>query len=153
MVFRGIHNINMDTKGRLAMPTRYRDAFKRDDNSQLIATVDIQSRCLLIYPMDSWLAIEKKLQNLPALNASSRRLQRLMLGYASELDLDNNGRILLPAALRDYAQLEKKLVLVGQGSKFELWSESLWMVETETAIAEALNGDLDIPEDLQDIVL
>lgn len=135
------------------MPTRYRDAFKRDDNSQLIATVDIQSRCLLIYPMDSWLAIEKKLQNLPALNASSRRLQRLMLGYASELDLDNNGRILLPAALRDYAQLEKKLVLVGQGSKFELWSESLWMVETETAIAEALNGDLDIPEDLQDIVL
>ncbi len=137
----------------MAMPTRYRDAFKKDDNSQLIATVDIQSRCLLIYPMDSWLTIEKKLQNLPALNASSRRLQRLMLGYASEIDLDNNGRMLLPAALRDYAQLEKKLVLVGQGSKFELWSESLWMVETETAIAEALNGDLDIPEDLQDIVL
>ncbi len=153
MVFRGIHNINMDTKGRLAMPTRYRDAFALDAAKQLIATIDIQSRCLLIYPLEAWLIIEKKLQNLPALNASSRRLQRLMLGYASEIELDNNGRLLLPVALRDYAQLQKKLVLVGQGSKFELWSDELWAQETEQAISDALNGDLEIPADIQDIVL
>lgn len=153
MVFRGIHTVNMDAKGRMAMPTRYRDAFVYEEQNQLIATVDIQSPCLLIYPFIDWLKIEEKLQTLPALNPSSRRLQRLMLGYASEIELDANGRMLVPPVLREYANFEKKLVLVGQGNKFELWSETNWSKETEQAISEALNGDLDIPLDIQDIVL
>ena len=153
MIFRGIHNVNMDTKGRFAMPVRYRDAFASENDSQMIVTIDIQSPCLLIYPLDTWLDIEAKLQALPGLNASSRRLQRLMLGYASEIDLDNNGRILLPLALRDYGHFEKKLMLVGQGSKFEVWSELLWHNETQKAIEDAHNGDLSIPDDLQQIVL
>lgn len=168
MVFRGVHAINMDAKGRLAMPTRYRAALTAEnarqkdeaDKSQdaqgsceIIATIDIQSRCLLIYPLTIWLEIEQKLQQLPALNASSRRLQRLMLGYASELSLDSNGRMLMPASLREYAQLEKKVMLVGQGSKFELWSEALWAKETEQAMGDALSGELDIPPDIQDMVL
>jgi MraZ protein len=153
MVFRGIHTVNMDAKGRMAMPTRYRDAFAYEGHNQLIATVDIQSPCLLIYPFADWLKIEEKLQTLPALNTSSRRLQRLMLGYASEVELDANGRMLVPPVLREYANFEKKLVLAGQGNKFELWSEANWSKETEQAISEALNGDLDIPLDIQDIVL
>ena len=152
-MFRGVFNINMDTKGRMAMPTKHRDALNSSDSGQLVATIDIQSRCLLIYPLSTWEDIEEKLQKLPTLNPSTRRLQRLMLGHASELEMDANGRVLLPAVLRDYADLQKKLVLVGQGNKFELWSEDAWVAETEQAIADANNGELVIPDELQGLVL
>ena len=151
-MFRGIQNINMDTKGRMAMPTKYRDALNSTDAGQLIATIDVQSRCLLIYPLSAWENVEQSLQKLPSLNPATRRLKRLMLGHACELELDGNGRVLLPAVLRDYAGLEKKLVLAGQGEKFELWSEDNWAAETEQAIMDANSGELDIPEDLQDLV-
>ncbi|CAA0083793.1 Transcriptional regulator MraZ [BD1-7 clade bacterium] len=151
-MFRGVHAINMDAKGRMAMPTKYRDGLKNSDDGQLIATIDIQTRCLLIYPLSVWEDIEQKLQKLPSLNASTRRLQRLMLGYASELELDGNGRVLLPAALREYAGLEKKVVLVGQGGKFELWNDEQWAAETAQAIEDANSGDLDVPDDIQNLV-
>ncbi|CAA0114362.1 Transcriptional regulator MraZ [BD1-7 clade bacterium] len=151
-MFRGVHAINMDAKGRMAMPTKYRDGLKNSDDGQLIATIDIQTRCLLIYPLSVWEDIEQKLQKLPSLNASTRRLQRLMLGYASELELDGNGRVLLPAVLREYAGLEKKVVLVGQGGKFELWSDEQWAAETAQAIEDANSGDLDVPDDIQNLV-
>ena len=151
-MFRGIQNINMDTKGRMAMPTKYRDALNSTDAGQLIATIDVQSRCLLIYPLSAWENVEQSLQKLPSLNPATRRLKRLMLGHACELELDGNGRVLLPAVLRDYAGLAKKLVLAGQGEKFELWSEDNWAAETEQAIMDANSGELDIPEDLQDLV-
>ena len=151
-MFRGVQNINMDAKGRMAMPTKYRDALNSSDAGQLIATIDVQSRCLLIYPLSAWEHVEKNLQKLPSLNPATRRLKRLMLGHACELELDGNGRILLPAMLREYALLDKKLVLAGQGEKFELWSEDNWAAETAQAILDANNGDLDIPEDIQDLV-
>ncbi len=151
-MFRGIQNINMDAKGRMAMPTKYRDALNSTENGQLIATVDVESDCLLIYPLSVWEVLEKQLQKLPSANKKARRLKRMMLGHASEIELDGNGRMLLPAILRDHAKLEKKLVLVGQGDKFELWSESGWAAETELAIADARAGELDLPEELQDLV-
>jgi MraZ protein len=89
-------------------------------------------------------------QDLPTLNPAVRRFQRLVLGYASDLDLDSNGRILLPGALREYASLEKRIVLVGQGNKLELWSESLWEAECEAALA-ADSGDL--PAELMELKL
>ncbi|NRB39812.1 MAG: division/cell wall cluster transcriptional repressor MraZ [Pseudomonadales bacterium] len=151
-MFRGVQNINMDAKGRMAMPTKYRDALNSSDDGQLIATIDVQSRCLLLYPLSAWENVEKSLQKLPSLNPATRRLKRLMLGYASELELDGNGRMLLPAMLREYAHFDKKLVLVGQGEKFELWSEDGWAAETEQAIMDANSGELDLPEDIQDLV-
>jgi len=152
-VFRGVQHINMDAKGRMAMPARYRDALKTDESPEMIATIDTQYRCLLIYPLHTWEPIEKQLQDLPALNPNARKLSRLLLGHASELDLDANGRIRIPSVLQDYAQLDKKLVLVGQGKKFELWSEDNWQIECGQAIEDANSGELIMPDEFANLVL
>jgi MraZ protein len=92
----------------------------------LIATVDRADRCLLIYPLPEWEEIELKLRRLPTLNPLARRLQRLMIGHATDLDLDGSGRILLPPSLREYAGLSRAAMLIGQGNRFELWDETQW---------------------------
>src|SRR3990167_570489 len=125
-MFRGINPISLDTKGRLAMPMRYRDRLQIDCGGKLIATIDPETTCLLIYPFQEWEIIEQKIQALSSFNKVTRRLQRLLIGHATEVDLDNQGRILLPQSLRDYAKLNKNIVLVGQGKKFELWDETNW---------------------------
>ena len=151
-MFRGVFNINMDVKGRMAMPTKHRDALNSSNAGQLIVTIDPNSPCLLIYPLSDWEAIEQKIQNLPAKN-SNRRFQRLVLGHASELEMDASGRVLLPPKLRDYAGLEKKLVLAGQGKKFELWDEIRWDEEVELAIADIKSDELEVSEELQNLVM
>lgn len=151
-VFRGVHQLNLDVKGRMAMPAKHRDALISSDQGQLIATIDINVRCLLIYPLSEWLEVEKKIQELPAFKPGVRQLQRLMLGHASEVEFDGSGRVLLPAVLREYAGLDKKIVLVGQGKKFELWGEDQWNVITEQAIADANSGKLEIPDEIQQLV-
>ena len=152
-MFRGIHTINMDAKGRIAMPTKYREPLVASDASQLIVTIDIQNPCLLLYPLSVWEQVEQTLQGLPMLNAAARRLQRLMLGHASEVDMDGSGRVLLPQVLREYANLSKKTVLVGQMTKFELWDEHGWQHETTQAIHDISSGELTIPHDIQALVL
>lgn len=124
-MFRGVNALNMDAKGRIAMPAKYRDRLGDYCNDQLIVTVD-RDRCLLVYPLPDWEAIERKLASLPNLDAQTRRLQRLLIGYATECQLDGSSRILLPTPLREFAGLEKHVVLIGQGSKFELWDERTW---------------------------
>lgn len=125
-MFRGVNQVTLDAKGRLAMPTRYRDRIVERSNGRLVATVDRADRCLLIYPLPEWEEIERKLMRLPTLNATARRLQRLMVGHATELELDAHGRILIPPTLREYAALSRDVVLIGQGSRFELWDEAHW---------------------------
>jgi MraZ protein len=146
-VFRGVQHINMDAKGRLAMPARQREPLVSQSSGQLVVTIDTQSTCLVIYPLPEWERIEKDIQNLPALKPAVKRFQRLMLGYATDLELDGNGRLLLPPALRDYAQLEKKLVLVGQGNKLELWSEDLWLAERDQALRDS-GPEAELPDEL-----
>ena len=90
-----------------------------------MVTVD-RDRCLLIYPLPEWDLIESKLMSLPTLHAQARRLQRLMVGHATDLELDGHGRILLPPELREFAGLERIGMLIGQGNRFELWNESRW---------------------------
>jgi MraZ protein len=125
-MFRGANKVTLDSKGRLAMPTRYRERIVERSNGRLIATVDRADRCLLIYPLPEWEEIELKLRRLPTLNPVARRLQRLMIGHATDLDLDANGRILIPPSLREYAQLNRTAMLIGQGNRFELWDEGQW---------------------------
>ena len=149
-MFRGVQHINLDAKGRLSVPARQRESFLDISAGSIVVTIDTQSSCLVLYPLREWERIERDVQNLPTLNPAVRRFQRLVLGYASDLDLDSNGRILLPGALREYAHLEKRVVLVGQGNKLELWSESLWEVECEAALA-ADEGDL--PAELMELKL
>ena len=114
-MFRGATKITLDAKGRMAFPTRYRERLMTRADGHLVATVD-RDYCLLIYPLPDWEEIERKLVRLPALNKQARRLQRLMVGYATELDLDGHGRILLPKELREFAGLERQAMLIGQGT-------------------------------------
>jgi MraZ protein len=151
-MFRGVQYINMDAKGRLAMPARQREPLMAECNGQMVATIDTQSRCLTLYPLPEWEKIERDIQQLPALNSAVKRFQRLVIGYATDLELDSNGRVLLPAPLREYAQLEKKLVLVGQGKKLELWSEELWLAECDRALAES-GPDAELPQELMSLTL
>ena len=124
-MLRGANKVTVDAKGRVAIPTCYRDHIAERSDGRLIITIDTDY-CLLIYPYPDWQEIERKLNRLPSFNARSRRLQRLMVGYASDVDLDGNGRVLLPKALREFANIDKRAFLIGQGNKFELWNEELW---------------------------
>lgn len=151
-MFRGVQHINMDAKGRLAMPARQREPLLQQCEGQIVVTIDTQTRCLAIYPLPEWERIERDIQNLPALKPAVKRFQRLMLGYATDVELDGNGRMLLPQPLRDYARLEKKLVLVGQGNKLELWSEELWLAEREQALLES-GPEADLPDELMSLTL
>lgn len=151
-MFRGVQHINMDAKGRLAMPARQREPLLSECGGQIVVTIDTQSACLVIYPLPEWERIEKDIQGLPALNPAVKRFQRLMLGYATDLELDGNGRMLLPQPLREYARLDKKLVLVGQGNKLELWSEPLWFAERDQALQDS-GPEAELPEELMSLTL
>ena len=144
-MFRGVNPINMDAKGRIAMPSKYRDRLVDASAGHLVATIHLQVKCLLIYPLPVWEVIEQEIQGLPTLKPEVGRLQRLMLGYASDIELDGSGRLLLPSALRAHASLDKKVVLVGQGKKLELWSELLWESERENGLGQA--ADQPLPEE------
>jgi MraZ protein len=151
-MFRGVQHLNMDAKGRLAMPARQREPLLSECGGKVVVTIDTQSTCLAIYPLPEWQRIERDIQNLPALKPAVKRFQRLMLGYATDLELDGSGRMLLPPPLREYARLDKKLVLVGQGNKLELWSEPLWVAEREQALLDS-GAEAELPEELMSLTL
>jgi len=125
-MFRGVTILNLDAKGRMAMPSKYRERLQQQGNGQLVVTLDMNDPCLLIYPIPEWEDIERKLVRLPSLNQQAMRIKRLLLGHASEVDLDSHGRILLPPALRELVKLDKRIILLGQGNKFEVWDEQTW---------------------------
>ena len=152
MYFRGINNIAVDAKGRMALPARYRERLLEACGGRLIVTVD-QDHCLLIYPLPEWEIIEEKLNNLPSLNKQSRLLQRLLIGHATDLEMDGQGRILLPAMLREYAGLKKKAVLIGQGKKLEIWDEDTWAESQEEWVAAVKADEGELPAALADLSL
>lgn len=155
-MFRGITSINIDPKGRIAVPTRYRDGLLAKVTQQhphpVVMTIDTESPCLLLYPTMEWNVIESKLQNLPSFNPVTRRIQRLLIGHATELEIDNTGRLLIPPVLREYAKLDKKLVLIGQGKKFEIWDETIWGNMREEWLAKSTSQE-ELPTDLKDLSL
>ncbi|MCK4675056.1 MAG: division/cell wall cluster transcriptional repressor MraZ [Gammaproteobacteria bacterium] len=152
MHFRGINNIAVDAKGRMAMPARYRESLLEGCGGRLVVTVD-RDHCLLVYPLPEWEIIESKLVELPSLNKTARLLQRLLIGYATELEMDGQGRILLPAILRDFAGLKKKAVLIGQGKKLEIWDEDTWAESQEEWMASVQADDGDLPSALEELSL
>ncbi len=135
-VFRGVTQLALDAKGRFAIPGKHRIALTGGlDGAErtLIVTAD-PSRCLLIYPRTTWEPIQARLMSLSSFNEDIRGLQRLLVGHADEVDMDGAGRVLVPPALRQYAGVEHRVVLVGQGNKFELWDEVKWHEQTARAI-------------------
>ncbi|WP_432472362.1 division/cell wall cluster transcriptional repressor MraZ [Amphritea sp. HPY] len=151
-MFRGVNPINLDAKGRMAVPARYRDKITEYCCGHMVATIDTEERCLLLYPLAEWEEIQEKIEALPSFNPAARRIQRLLIGHATDLDMDANGRLLLSAPLREYAELNKKIVLLGQGNKFEIWSEERWLATREEYLAEA-EGGMALPEELQNLSL
>ena len=123
------------------MPAKYRDAITESAHGQIVITVDHADKCLLVYPMDQWEKVERTLMSLPNMNRRVRNMQRLILGHAAELELDAQGRVLLPAPLREYAGLGKKAVLVGQSTKFELWDADVWSSARDMWLQEAQSDD------------
>ena len=124
-MFRGISQLNLDVKGRLAVPARHRDSLLERCAGHLVITADAD-RCLLIYPLPDWELIQQKLEGLSNLDPRVRELQRRLIGFAVDVDMDSAGRVLISPALREYAQLDKAVVLAGQGKKFELWNSDNW---------------------------
>ena len=149
--FRGVSNLSLDAKGRIVLPARYRERLLETCDSQLIITIDTEQPCLLIYPLNEWESIEEKIESLPSFNPITRRIQRLLIGHATEVEVDSNGRMLLSNPLRDYAQLGKKVVLIGQGKKFELWDETIWNQRMDEWLSSKTDGDM--PEALSELTL
>ena len=151
MFFRGSTNLNLDAKGRLSFPARYRERLAEICEGHLVVTVDInKDPCLRIYPLPDWQKIEQSLMSQSSTNKNMRIVQRFFVGQASECELDGNGRILVPPSLREFAKLEKKTVLVGQGNRFELWSEEAWMEQQQAFMAEE-DEDFEMPAELESL--
>lgn len=148
-MFQGAAQLNLDSKGRLAIPSRHRDVLLTHCAGQLVLTADADG-CLLFYPQPDWEPIRDKLLKLSALNPRIRALQRRLIGYAEEVEMDAAGRVLISPALRTYATLDKRVMLIGQGNKFELWDEAKWIAQQDVELSFA-NGEL--PPELEGFTL
>lgn len=151
-MFRGTSAINLDAKGRLAIPARYREELEERCEGRLIISIDLADPCLCIYPLSEWERIEAQLSRMPSLRPETRRLNRLLVGSAVDLELDSAGRILVPQMLRERAKLDKHAVLVGQLHKFQLWDEGTWNAVMESDLAAIQEPDY-LPDELMNLVL
>jgi MraZ protein len=145
MAFRGVDTINLDGKGRFSIPTKYRAELQEHCECKLVVTAN-RDRCLVLYPLPLWEEVENKLKKLPTLNKPAMRFKRFILGHASQCDMDGHGRILLPEKLRQFAGLDKRIVLCSQIDRFEIWAEHAW----EENVDAWLQDD-DNPEELKDV--
>jgi len=125
-MFLGISSVNLDAKGRLAIPARHRDKLIALSGGKLIVTVEVLEPCLLLYTLPAWEQVQNSLTGLSNVKRSNRQIQRLMLGYASDVDVDGSGRIRIPSELRAYADIQKQVILMGQGKKIEIWDSESW---------------------------
>jgi len=148
----GASIIQLDAKGRLAIPSRYREALAARSGGQLVTTVSFSvgkerdDRSLWMYPRDAWKRVAKKVAALPDFDANHRVFKRFFIGYASDMEMDRSGRVLLPALLRDFAAIGKGVCLIGQSNKFELWSEEKWRARHDQWLADAIDMDKISPE-------
>jgi MraZ protein len=152
-MFRGANAINLDPKGRLTIPTRYRQALMDDCQGQLVCTVDNRQSCLLLYPLPEWDIIEEKISKFSTMNPDERRIQRLLIGYANEVDMDKSGRVLVAPTLRQFADLDKEIMLVGQRNRIEIWSQKTWYAQIAEDREAEKTGQYEATERLQDFSL
>lgn len=133
-VFGGVHELNIDNKGRLAVPAKFRELLMRRYTPALVVTLDSRRR-LLMYPEVEWERVAGDLLNLKtAGNPALQRFQNLLLHNAETLEFDVSGRILLPAGLRRRVDFEKEVTLVGRANRLELWGRETWEAEMEAAL-------------------
>ena len=152
-MFQGFNTLNLDAKGRLAIPVKCREALGASDGSGVVVTINPHERCLWLYPQHEWQEIAYKVSRLPALKKENKILKRLLLGYATELDMDGQGRILLAANLRQYAGMNKQVALVGQGNKFEIWDADVWSESQEDWLQEFSQPESSLSDELANLAL
>ncbi|NMP15767.1 MULTISPECIES: division/cell wall cluster transcriptional repressor MraZ [unclassified Thalassotalea] len=152
-MFRGASNITLDSKNRITIPTRYRESLFADFEGKMVCTLHTESRCLLLYPLSEWEELELKLSRLSDMNPSERTIKRILLGNATECEIDKSGRLLLSSVLRQHANLEKNVILVGLFNKFEIWNEDDWQTQMHQGIEDNQQGKLELTERLSDLSL
>ena len=130
-MFRGIAAVTMDSRGRMALPSRFREEAEQRTENRLVATIDTNEQCLLLYSLGDWEEVQRRLEALSNIGTSARLLQRLLIGHATDVEMDAQGRVLIPPMLREYGELEKKIVLMGQTNKLEIWNEQIWRTRRE----------------------
>ena len=143
----------MDAKGRLAIPTRYRERIAEACGGRLVITISLLERCLVVYPFPDWQRIERELEGLPALDAEAQTISHLLIGHATESDMDGHGRMLLSQSLRDFAGLDKQVKMVGQVRKFELWADGTWTARREEMLGKVGELQATQSEALRSLVL
>lgn len=134
----------------MSIPARLRETLREASSGRIVITIDT-ARCLLIYPYNEWEKVEEKLTKLPTANKQVRRLQRLLLGHAEECEMDAQGRVLISPQLRDFAQLDKRVALVGQGLKLELWDQARWFDLREELLGDG--DDESLSAAIEDLVI
>jgi MraZ protein len=144
-MFRGATNLSMDAKGRLSVPAKHRDALLTQSAGNVVLTAHPHG-CLLLYPQPAWEPIQAKMMALSSFDKQSSSLQRLLVGFAEDITVDAAGRLLISPTLRDFAGLEKDVMLVGQGSHFEMWNLSAWRKQLDNV----MSGDgIEMPAELE----
>lgn len=152
-MFRGASTINLDAKGRMAIPTRHRDQLLERCDGHTVVTIDTDDRCLLLYPLPEWNLIEDQLNAMSNMDPATRRVQRLLVGHAADVQMDANGRLLLPQNLREFASLGKQAALVGQGKKFEIWDAETWSARRDEWMQMRILGGDGVPAPLASLSL
>lgn len=152
-MFRGFSTVSIDTKGRLAIPSRFRERLAVVSGGRLVQTLNPLDRALWLYPLTEWELIETKLAALSDFDRQSRRAKQMMRGYATDCEPDAQGRILIPTELRDYAQLGRQAVVLGQGNKFEVWDQSAWETQRDQWLEQVGQSDGEPSETLKSLSL
>ncbi len=150
-MFRGSSSINLDAKGRLAMPSRYRQELDERCEGQMVITIDLHEPCLCLYPLHEWARVETQISRMSSMMPEARRMQRLLVGNAIDVELDGSGRFLVPPQLRARVGLDKHVALVGMLHKFQIWDEEKWQAQFEQDMSFVQHND--IPEELRNLVL
>ena len=127
-MYRGATILSLDGKSRFAVPTKYREHLLIESNGAVVITAHPHG-CLLLYPKEAWTPIQSKIMQLSSFDKKSSGLQRLLVGYAEDNIVDGAGRLLISQALRDFADIQKTIMFVGQGTHFEIWNQELWNQE------------------------
>jgi MraZ protein len=149
LMFQGAAALSLDAKGRLAIPARHREALVAASAGQLVLTAH-PHRCLLLYPAAAWEPIRDQVLATSSLNPQTAAIKRLLVGNAREEAMDSAGRLLVAPELRQFAQFEKQVWLVGQGSHFEIWSDAGWQKQQDVFLTM---GDQQLPPGLEDLAL
>lgn len=140
-MFMGEYQHNMDTKGRMIIPAKFRDAL-----GDIFVVTRGLDQCLFVYPMEEWKILEAKLKKLPLTKKNARQFTRFFFSGAIECEVDKQGRVNIPQTLRTYSEIEKECIIIGVSERIEIWSKDIW----DTYFAESEASFAEIAEDLLD---